>query len=233
VLGFDADHRSSPLLELNNALIGQTATDLRALGLYFTPSQIQKLALDRTAMSNTVVASASRSFGDRWQFMLDVGALQLSGTPASGGVGSPLYGAVPATPSDGLDKYVTVQLSGSSLLQASDLHIFSARIDDSPVSRSTTLSWDARFVVHGAWRLGPRLSVEQLNDAALGGRQMLYLPQVRGDWTSRRSVFEVIAGYQLQNQQSLQQQQSLTGQSQTTAVDQRSLYGSLAYRLRF
>jgi hypothetical protein len=126
-----------------------------------------------------------------------------------------------------------VQLSGSSLVQASDLHIFSVRFDDSPISRSTTLSWDARFVVHGAWRLGPRLSVEQLNDPTQGGKQILYLPQVRGDWTNRQSVFEITAGYQLQNQQSLQQPATLTGQPVTTSVDQRSLYISAAYRVRF
>jgi hypothetical protein len=77
------------------------------------------------------------------------------------------------------------------------------------------------------------LSVERLNDTQQGTKQMLYLPQVRGDWTSRRSVFEVTAGYQVQNQQVLQQQQTLTGQPVTNQVDQRSLYLSAAYRVRF
>jgi hypothetical protein len=119
------------------------------------------------------------------------------------------------------------------LLQAADLHIFSLRVDDSPMSKSGTVSWDARFVVTGAWRMGPRLSVEELNDPSQGGRQTLYLPQVRTDWTGRRSVFEFIAGYQVQNQQSLQQPSNLTGQPVMTSVEQRSLYVSAAYRLRF
>jgi tetratricopeptide (TPR) repeat protein len=225
ILGFDADHRRSPLLELNNALIGQSAPNLTALQNEFTPSQIRQLALDRTATSNTFVVSASRPLGERWQFMADLAGLQLSGTPASGGVFS--------TPSSGLDKNVTVQISGLSLLQASDLHIFAARYDSSPISRSTTLSWDARFVVHGAWRLGPRLSVEELTDQMNGGRQWLYLPQLRGDWTGRKSVFELTAGYTLQHQQALQQQQTLTGEAATGTLDQRSLYVSVAYRLRF
>ncbi|MFI4891470.1 MAG: SPOR domain-containing protein [Steroidobacterales bacterium] len=227
ILGVDADHRRSPLLELSNALVGQSAQDLPTLeaDLHLTPSQLRQLALDRTSTSTTFVASASRALGERWQFMVDLSALELSGTPASGGVA--------ATQSTGLDKNVSVQLSGNSLMQAGDLHIFSARYDDSPTARSSTLSWDARFVLHGAWRLGPRLSVEELNDPSLGGRQMLYLPQVRGDWTSSRSVFEMIAGYQLQNQQALQQQATLTGQPVTTSVDQRSLYLSVAYRVRF
>jgi hypothetical protein len=225
ILGVDADYRRSPLLQLSNALIGQSAPDLQALENEFTPSQIKQLALDRTATSDTFVLSASRPIGERWQLMLDLAALRLSGTPASGGVA--------ATTSTGLDKNLTWQMSGSSLLQASDLHIFGVRFDDSPIARSTTLSWDARFALPGSWRFGPRFSVEQLNDPMLGGKQMLYLPQVRGDWTSRRSVFEVTAGYQVQQQQAVLQQATLTGQSQTGALNQRSLYITVTYRTRF
>jgi len=225
VLGFDADHRRSPLLELSNALIGQTATDLRTLAIQFTPSQIEQMAVDRTATSNTFVISASRPLGERWQFMVDLSALELSGTPAS-------FGVV-ATQSTGLDKNAAVQMAGSSLLQANDLHVFGLRFDDSPTARSTTVSWDARFVVHGAWRMGPRLSVEQMNNPTLGGKQMIYLPQLQTDWTGRTQLFELTAGYQMLNQQAVLQPTSLTGQTQTGALNQRSLYISAAYRLRF
>jgi hypothetical protein len=46
-------------------------------------------------------------------------------------------------------------------------------------------------------------------------------------------VFEVTAGYQLQNQQTQQQAATLTGQPVTTSVDERSLYVSATYRVRF
>jgi hypothetical protein len=233
VIGFDADHRRSPLLELSNALIGQSVTDLQILETQLTPSQLRLLALDRTATSNTAVLSANRSLGERWQFMADIGALELGSTPASAPFTGTQLVAVPATPSTGLDKNASLQMAGASLLQASDLHIFSVRFDDSPTSRSVTLSWDARFALPGAWRLGPRLSVEQLSDSTLGGRQMLYLPQLRGDWTNRFSVFEIIAGYQVQSQPALQQQLAATGQPLSSAIEQRSMYASLAYRLRF
>ncbi len=225
VLGFDADYRRSPLLELNDALIGQAAADLNALASEYTPSQLKQLALDRAATSETFVLSASRSLGARWQFMASLSALQLGGTPASGGV--------EAIGSMGLDKNISLQLSGASLLQASDLHIFGVRVDDSPQARSATLSWDARFVVYGAWRLGPRLSVEELTDPMLGGRQLLYLPQLRADWTGRRSIFELTAGYQMQQQQQSLQPQSLNGAIEPSTLQQRSLYLSASYRLRF
>jgi tetratricopeptide (TPR) repeat protein len=222
-LGLDADHRRSPLLELNNALLGQNALDLNALAHEFTPSQIKQLALDRTATSDTFVISASRPFGERWQFLVDVAALRLGGTPASGGVD--------ATPSTGLDKSVTLQTSGSSLMQANDLQIFGLRFDESPSQRSETVSWDARFALPGAWRFGPRFAVEELSDPTLGGKQTLYLPELRADWTGRKQVFELIGGYQIERQQ--QQAIGITGQPATGASDQRSLYISATYRLRF
>ncbi len=219
VLGFDADHRRSPLLELSNALIGQSAPDLATLQTQFTPSQIQQMALDRTSTSDTFTLSVSHPLGERWQFLADLSALELSGTPASFNVA--------ATPSTGWDKNASVQLSGSSLLQASDLHFFGLRYDNSPSSRSITASWDARFVLHGAWRLGPRFSVEQLTDPTIGGTQWLYLPEVRGDWTGRTSVFELDGGYQVQSQQ------AQAGQPASSAQQSRHLYASVAYRLRF
>jgi hypothetical protein len=238
VVGFDADHRRSPQLQLSNAIIGQTVSDLPALEQLLPPSIIRQLALARTATSDTVVVSASRPFGERWQFTADISGLRLGGTPASPDV-QPLNPAlqlccgVAATPSTGLDKNGSLQMAGSSLLRGSDLHIFSVRYDNSPISTSETVSWDARFPIYGNWRLGPRLSVERLNDNEQHSKETLYLPEVRGDWTSRRSVFELTAGYQIQNQQALQQLQTLTGQPVTTQVDQRSLYLSAAYRVRF
>jgi len=62
---------------------------------------------------------------------------------------------------------------------------------------------------------------------------MLYLPQVRGDWTSRRSVFELTAGYQVQNQQALQQQQTVTGQAGDDPGGPTFTISLAAYRVRF
>jgi len=103
----------------------KSAPELRTLEMTLTPSQIMQLAVDRTALSHTVVLSANRALGERWQLMLDLAALRLGGTPASGGV--------PATPAAGLDKNVNRQVSGSDLLQANDLHIFGVRVDEGRV----------------------------------------------------------------------------------------------------
>jgi hypothetical protein len=75
--------------------------------------------------------------------------------------------------------------------------------------------------------------VARIDDPELGGKQTLYLPEVRGDWTSRRQIFEMIAGYQLQQQLAQQQLQNPTDTPQSTSLEQRNLYVSATYRLRF
>jgi hypothetical protein len=237
MLGLNIDHRHTPLLETYNALIGQNATDIATLELLLNQAQIKQLAIARTAQSDTFVLSANRAIGERWQFMADISALRLGATSATDGVAAPAGGvpvlAVPATPSTGVDKNGTVQFAGNSLWQSSDLHIFGLRYDAAPQSKSIALSWDARFALPGAWRIGPRLTVEQIKDSTLGGKQLLYLPELRSDWTSRRQIFEIIAGYQVQTRQELVQLQDATGQTQNTSSSQRNLYLSATYRLRF
>jgi len=80
-------------------------------------------------------------------------------------------------------------------------------------------------VLPGAWRIGPRFSVERLQDPSLGGNQTLYLPELRSDWTGRRMVFEFIGGYQVE------QQQALAGQSSAQTATHLSV--AAAYRVRF
>jgi hypothetical protein len=157
--------------------------------------------------------------------MADVALLQLGGTAASGG------GA--ASTATGLDKNIGLHLSGASLLQSGDFNLFGLRFDDSATSRSATVSWDARFRLPGAWRIGPRFSVEQLNDKSTGSKQMLYLPELRSDWTGRRAVFEVTTGYQVQSQTLQVQPGTLTGDVQSGGFNQRNYYVSAAYRFRF
>ena len=183
------------------------------------------MALDRTATSNAAVISANRAFGAHWQFIADLSALELSGTPASFGVA--------ATRSTGLDKNLSLQLAGTSLLQTGDLQLIGVRYDDSPTIRSETVSWNARFVVHDEFHIGPQLGVERLHDALVGGTQMLYLPQLQSDWIGRRSMIEFTAGYQIIDQARSSQILPVTGTPVTGAFQERSLYVTVAYRLRF
>jgi tetratricopeptide (TPR) repeat protein len=214
VLAFDVDHRRTPVLMLRNAIIGQPVTDFSALEALFTPAEIEQLARDRTPVTDALSLSLSHPLGERWQLMADAFAMRVGATPDSGGV--------VGTPSTGLDRSLQLQLSGSSLLRASDLHFFGVRVQQSPDQRSAMLMWNARFPLGGAWRIGPRFRVERRENDTTQSTQTLYLPEVRFDWSSQRSIFEFNAGGELGQQQ-------LPADTQRT----RRLYFLLGYRLRF
>jgi len=214
VLAFDIDHRRTPVLMLRNAIIGQPVTDFSALEALFTPAEIEQLARDRTPVTDALSLSLSRPLSERWQLMADAFAMRVGATPDSGGVIG-----MPAT---GLDRSLQLQLSGSSLLHASDLHFFGVRVQQSPDQRSAMLMWNARFPLAGAWRIGPRFRVERRENDTTQSTQTLYVPEVRFDWSSPRSIFEFNAGGELGQQQ-------LPADTQRT----RRLYFLLGYRLRF
>ena len=214
VLAFDVDHRRTPVLMLRNAIIGQPVTDFSALEALFTPAEIEQLARDRTPVTDALSLSLSHPLSERWQLMADAFAMRVGATPDSGGV--------VGTPATGVDRSLQLQLSGSSLLRASDLHFFGVRVQQSPDQRSALLMWNARFPLGGAWRIGPRFRVERRENDTTQSTQTLYLPEVRLDWSSQRSIFEFNAGGELGQQQ-------LPADTQRT----RRLYLLLGYRLRF
>jgi len=214
VLAFDVDHRRSPVLMLRNALIGQPVTDFSALEQLFTPAEIEQLAQDRTPVTDALSLSLSRPLSERWQLMIDAFGMRTGASPESGGV--------VATPSTGIDRSLQLQLVGSSLMRASDLHFFGARVEQSPTQRSAMLMWNARFPIVGAWRIGPRLRVERRESDTTQSTQMLYLPEIRIDWSSQKSIFEFNAGGEIGKQ-------DLPADTQKT----RRLYFLLGYRLRF
>ncbi|MCA9509717.1 MAG: tetratricopeptide repeat protein [Myxococcota bacterium] len=86
-----AETRNSPVLTLDNALIGQTfvnaqvtqIADLRAL---FSESEIRELAKDRTARTYTGSLGLTHRVDERLQIGGDFTVSSVAGTPSSGGV---------------------------------------------------------------------------------------------------------------------------------------------------
>lgn len=73
----------------------------------------------------------------------------------------------------------------------------------------------------------PPTGLDKNVSVQMSGSSLLHLPELRSDWTGRSTVFELIGGYQVQ------QQQPLAGQNASSTQDARHLYGSAAYRVRF
>jgi hypothetical protein len=81
VLGFDVDHRRSPLLLISNALIGQSATTLPALAAgppALTASEIKQLALDRWSTVDPRMSPASDAHAGELKILADGRVIDLT-----------------------------------------------------------------------------------------------------------------------------------------------------------
>jgi hypothetical protein len=213
-LGFNLDHRRSPVLTTRNALIGQPVQTLDELLELFPSDEIQQLAIDRTPLSDVYSLSLSRPLGQRVQVSFDAYASRFSATPASGGV--------PATPEGALDTTLQVQLQVSSLVWSDDLFVFSGRYQDSDVQTLQQVDVWTRLPIGHAWRIGPRLRVDRRETVADLGTETVYAPGLRLDYRRGAAWFELDCGAEL-------------GQRDIPAESERSrrYYFGLGYRIAF
>jgi hypothetical protein len=185
VLSLNADMRKSPLLSTRNALIGQPVTRFDELFGFFTDEEIERLSLDRSADSQTIALSAYRPLGDRFQLTLDASSTQTDGTPASGGVE-----AVPTLPRD--DAF-SVQVLGNSLLRSGDVNVLALRYQTGGSADVISAGLSMRWPV-GALRVGPRVRVDRRELTSDGARQWLYVPSLRIEHVTARSLVELDLG---------------------------------------
>jgi hypothetical protein len=208
------DQRKSPTLSLRNALIGQPVTTIDELLTLFPPSELEQLALDRTANSKLYSLSIARPFGERWQWILDVSRFEISGTPASGGVD--------AVPDSGAEDAVQLQGIVSSLFRGSDLSTIILRRQTGITTETDTVGVSTRFPIGGDWRLGPRLRVDRRQFLIDGSEQMLYTPLLRLELQKKYVLFECEAGAEM-------------GRRELNGIEEKTdrLYFSAGYRMNF
>lgn len=208
------DHRKSPSLSLRNALIGQPLDTFDGLLNLFSRSELEQLALDRTAESDLYSLSVSRPVGERWQWVLDVSSMTLSGTPASAGV--------QAMPDPGTETAVSVQGIASSLFGGSDLSQIILRHQSGATVDTDSLGLSTRIPLWGPWRVGPRLRVDRRQFAVDGSQQLLYVPTLRIDMQRTRMLLEFEAGAEIGRRE-----------RDATREDTTRYYFSLGYRMSF
>ncbi|MGH0028726.1 MAG: tetratricopeptide repeat protein [Myxococcota bacterium] len=80
------DHRTTPILTLENALIGQPVASLHDLRRLFSDDEIEDLAADRTGRSSLGMLGMNHHLGENVQLNADATISKLDGTRASGGV---------------------------------------------------------------------------------------------------------------------------------------------------
>jgi tetratricopeptide (TPR) repeat protein len=185
-VGLTADYRKSPLLTVNNAVIGQAAT-LAGLKSLYSENQLKQLALDRTTGYRAFSLSYSQPAGERFQFSADLSASRFGGTPASGGVD--------ATPEQGTEYYFSAQVVGNNLFAQEDISIAGLRFSDSDTSTATTLSLSSRLPIRPSWRFNPKLVLE-LRDNSNGSERKMARTSMIIDYRVRKSLLmQIEANY--------------------------------------
>lgn len=149
------DRRMSPTLSTSNALQGQAVSTLDALAQIYTTEQIEQLALDRTAESQTIMAGVAHTLSERYQITADITTTEVGATPESGGV--------MATPSSGGEYYVSAQLIGRNLIWQEDITILGLRLGQGQTVDTAAMFVNSR-VNTGHWQFNPRIQLEYRDD---------------------------------------------------------------------
>jgi len=214
IISMDVERRNSPVLTTRNALIGQPVENLAQLEQSFTLQEIYQLARDRTPTTDDYTVTATAPIGERFHFAVTAAATRIGATPASGGVD--------AQPSTGLDLTYQAQLYASSLWRGGDFNILTFTYGDTEVGRIEALSASSRFPIGGAWRIGPRLSVDHRDIVSDGSTQFTASPSLLLDYQRGRKLFQLEVGGQTGKR-------NATLQTENT----RRYYVSAAYRISF
>jgi tetratricopeptide (TPR) repeat protein len=221
-LSFDAERRNSPVLTTANALVGQTFPDLIQLQQAFTVDQIYQLARDRTPVTQDYSLTANKPLGQRFQLTAIVTGTETGATPASGGVA-----AVPAT---GMLLTYQAQLFGNDLWRKGDFNVLTLTHGNTEIGRIDSVAITSRFPIGGAWRLGPRFSVDRLTQSLDGSVETTYIPSALLDWERGRWLFQLDTGAELGSREAfLQLPNGTFVQTQNTT----RYYISLSYRITF
>lgn len=164
------NRRHSPFLSLGNVLIGQLNQDFGAVTATLPEDELRDIALGRSAMTTSASLGLSRPLTPRLQFSLSANRSIVDATPA--------WGDAPATPETEYSYYST-DLVASSLLKEGDVGILSLRYATSDAADIYSINIDSRFPFGRAWRLNPRLRIDQRKILADGSDELTYTPGLR------------------------------------------------------
>ena len=173
-LTLSADYTRSPLLSLNNSLIGQTETTLAALAGIYSSDEMKQFALDRSATTSSASVSYSMPLDKTWMASVNGSVFHTSASPASGGI--------PAVPSSGLEYYLSAQVVGSGVFSERDVVSLSTRYADTSSSTLVLLDGYRRFQASDELRVNTRLKVGQRSFVSTDGTELFAIPSVNATY---------------------------------------------------
>ena len=98
------------------------------------------------------------------------------------------------------------------------------------VGRIDSIGATTRFPISGAWRLGPRLTIDRLNTITDGSTETTYIPSMLLDYQRGNKLFQLDMGGELGKREAfLQLQNGAFVQTQNTT----RYYISVSYRISF
>lgn len=174
---FNADYRRAPILLATNALQGQDVYTLSDLLRRYSSTEIDQLALDRTAQSTTVTSSVSRPINSWLQWSADLTVNYLSGMPASGGVDS--------VRSTGMAYFASAQLIGAGVFSANDSAIGGLRYANTSTSDRYMLDLSVSYPLNPDWRVNPMLKFGYADYKTESRQDYEFIPSVRTSYALR------------------------------------------------
>jgi hypothetical protein len=214
------DHRRSPYITTENALIGQGVSNLGDLENTFTNKQIQQLADDRTSTLTLATVGFDKEISPRLQIGGDISYSDYAETPASGNVA-----AIPSQQ----DYYYTLRFRSDEIFGSQTYSAVYLRYADGSNSRLSSIYWNNRFTFFSAWQFYPRIRVDYRDFTDTGDSQWTVAPSMRLDYRPKRNVyFEFEAGYE-----NIQRDMQTQSQIQAQQIDIVGYYVRLGYRTLF
>ena len=183
------DYRNSPILTTNNAIQGQGVSSLDQLLERYTEDELQQLARDRTAKTQSVSTSLTHEFNQAWQIVGELTYSKYGETLASEGI--------EAYPASDNEFMYSLQLVGNKVAFDTDTMIVSWRYSD--LTRSTTQSLNSnwRFNINSEFRVNPRLRIDYRKSKLNDDERWMYRPYMRLDYRYEKWLkFEFDFGYE-------------------------------------
>jgi hypothetical protein len=175
-----ADYRMAPYLTAWNALQGQPFTTLYDLLKVYNQSQIQQMAIDRTATYQSANAGYSRPLTDNLQLNLDFTQAHIKGTITS-------YN-VTGIPDAGDEFYYAAQLVGTSLFTDGDLYTVAFRYSDLKDSNNFAVDLSTRYPVIEDLRIAPRVVGAFNEGKSSNWNEYTVIPSILIDYFLRKDL---------------------------------------------
>jgi hypothetical protein len=167
------DHRTTPVLTLQNALIGQPVETLGELDDSFSADELEALAEDRTARSSLAMLGVTHQITEGVQVGADAIASHLGSTGTSGGV--------MGTDSTGLEYGLGLRVLANGLLTERDVTTAELRGFAGDFADTYSLRLATRLPLTDALRIQPQILL-RFDDRSDGSAAFGVEPGIRGDF---------------------------------------------------